>query len=308
METKHFGFIIILIFLSVSIAHSQALVLHHQSGSIDIIAEDFTDEMLTTVQTSRILDDKEQIELWVGISLEHLLEAYTIAAYDEIIFTADDGYQVRLSRQEVYSHTCLLALRKDNRDLASFRLVIPTLREMYWIAELSYIDVVENTMLMDPNILFSAENILKSLPLIIHPLSYSQQKAYLFRRLITNYLPYTYGEYVLKGNDGLERKLDYQSYLKNALVIPHEDGSFDLISPDMPAGMWIKNIAYFQNKAHGIAFFFPNAFSSYEHFSQITGLDFHDTKTEAVTDSGELLDKANDWLNLNELKKIRIIK
>lgn len=305
---KTIGIIVLILFYSCTYLYSQSLILHHSSDSIKLERTDFSDESIVALQTTRISDEQENTDFWEGLLLSEILSEYGISGFDELVFNAADGYQVRLAKEDLESNTSLIAFRQNGESLELLRLIIPEQRDMYWIAGLTDIEIVHRIKPMRPSILYSADNILKDLPKAPHKLSYQPSGGYLFRRLISNKQPFAAGEYLLIGSDGLQRTLDYDKYLKNAYLIPHENGGYDLVSSDMPAGMWIKSIAYIQNKSHEFAFFFLSAFSSEAHFSKISAIELSTSKIKAYAKSGNLLENVQALLFSDEVIKIQVLK
>ncbi len=75
---------------------------------------------------------------------------------------------------------------------------------------------------------------------------------------------------MIVGIDGVKHILDYEEHLKNAVLIKHGN-SFDLQSPDIPAGMWIKKLAYVQ--LFDRAFIFQNEFKGIRELSALLEWD-----------------------------------
>lgn len=105
---------------------------------------------------------------------------------------------------------------------------------------------------------------------------------------------------ILFGQDGVMHRLDFEKYLQHAVLVEN-DGKYDLKSPDMPAGMWIKNIAAIQQLDRIIIFR-----EQFNNFSEVFGL----IKLENIPTKLQI--EQNVFINTNftdkKWEKVRVIK
>ena len=83
--------------------------------------------------------------------------------------------------------------------------------------------------------------------------SFTKAEGYKFSDLVSTIFPLKNQDFILNGNDGVSHRLNYDKYLSKAVLI-YEDGKYSLKSPQMPAGMWIKNLSFVQTEEKGIVF------------------------------------------------------
>ena len=101
--------------------------------------------------------------------------------------------------------------------------------------------------------IFVAENILKNKPIRTNLKPFINVIGFKFYDFVQEVFPILQNEFLLIGKDGIRHKLDFETYLKNAVLVL-EEGNYNLKSPAMPAGMWIKNLSYIQNDERAILF------------------------------------------------------
>jgi len=203
-----------------------------------------------------------------GITIQSILAEFNIERYDELKFTSDDNYMVRIKKADILKHDPILAFKRNDKQLSSekIRLVIPGMRDMFWIQGVVQIETLNSSKMQFPHTLFFAENILSKKDLQIELEPFVDVSGYLFPQLIEDIFPLMQEEILVVGKDGVQHLLDYQKYLKKAVLVANE-GTFNLQSPDMPAGMWIKSIVYVQQFDRAVFFI-----SHFQDLSQIARL------------------------------------
>ena len=90
------------------------------------------------------------------------------------------------------------------------------------------------------------------------------------------------GTHEIPGNE------PFFKYLKNAVLIEN-DNSLDLKSPNMPAGMWIKDLAYVQ--VFDVAVIFQSHFTSLSKVNDL--LNWNNFPDEVILHLGENTMKQN---------------
>jgi hypothetical protein len=224
----------------------------------------------TEKSTHREKDNKVKDEIWTGADLFNILQEFNISDYDQLRFTSEDNYQVRLTKQDIEEYKPIIALKRNGEKLSEdkIRLIVPQIRDMFWIQGIIEISTEKHNEMPVPYYLFIAESILANLPLISDPAPFKEVQGYFFIDLVDKIFPELKGEFLLAGADGVSHKLDFDTYLKNAVLIRTENG-YNLQSPDMPGGMWIKNLAYIQ--IFDRAVFFRNQFSAWHDLTKLLG-------------------------------------
>ncbi|MCD6177596.1 MAG: molybdopterin-dependent oxidoreductase [Candidatus Cloacimonetes bacterium] len=234
--------------------------------------------------THRSDDGEEKDDDWIGIKLIDILQEYSISNYDKICFTSSDNYLVRISKEDILNKKVILALVRNGMTLDNehIRLVIPEIRDMFWIQDISTIKTESISDILFPHTLYFAEPIINKTQIRDELPPFIKVTGYTFPNIMSQVFPFLKDEMLIVGKDGVKHNLDYDKYLKNALLIKNGD-SFDLKSPDMPAGMWIKNLAYVQ--IFDVAVIFKSHFTSLTDVNSI--LNWNSFPAEVILHFGE---------------------
>ncbi|MCK5050605.1 MAG: molybdopterin-dependent oxidoreductase [Candidatus Cloacimonetes bacterium] len=197
--------------------------------------------------THRNKDGEEKDDNWIGVKLTDILNEYNISNYDKLCFISSDNYLVRISKNDILNNESILALVRNGKilDDEHIRLVIPGIRDMFWIQDISTIKTESISDTPFPHTIYFAESILLNTQIRDELPPFVNVSGYTFLEIMSQAFPFLKDEILIVGKDGVKHSLDYDKYLKNAVLIKNGD-SFDLKSPDMPAGMWIKDLAYIQ--------------------------------------------------------------
>ncbi len=259
---------IIVAFILLCITGLQALHVIHENNKYQLALEEFSRYNQQSFITQREKDGETQKDSWEGITILSILAELNIEKYDELKFTSDDNYMVRIKKADILKHDPILAIKRNGKELPpeKIRLVIPGMRDMFWIQGVVQIETRNSNKMQFPHTLFFAENILSKKDLQIELEPFVDVSGYLFPQLIEDIFPLMQEEILVVGKDGVQHLLDYQKYLKKAVLVANE-GTFNLQSLDMPAGMWIKNIAYVQQFDRAVFFI-----SHFQDLSQIARL------------------------------------
>jgi hypothetical protein len=298
---------IIVAFILFCIAGLQALQVIHENNEYRLTSEEFSQFTQRSFTTQREKDSEAKKDNWEGITVLSILAEFNIEEYDELKFTSDDNYIVRIKKADILKHNPILAFKRNGKELPpeKIRLVIPGMRDMFWIQGVVYIEILNSNKMQFPHTLFIAENILSKKDLQTELEPFIDVSGYRFQQLIEDIFPLMQEEILVVGKDSVQHFLDYQKYLKNAVLVANE-GSFNLQSPDMPAGMWIKNIAYVQQFDRAV--FFK---SHFKDISQVTLLlDWHDipAKITIITVNKRQEINSNTGFNNSKWEEVECIK
>jgi len=260
---------LILLTILLSIFSSlMALTLKTAEQSYLLDTDDIYVAFPTEMATEKEKDGELIKRLWKGIKLEDILKKYNLTDYDQVKFSSDDNYQVRLTKEEIITHDPLIALYLNGEELEGNRLIIPGMPGMYWISDVSLIETEVQAHFSLPGMFQFAEGYLDDLELIKNPEPFIDVEGYYLPQLLQMVMPSMEGQYLLIGRDGISHLLDFNDYLAKAVLVKSENG-YILQSPQMPGGMWIKNLAYIQKG--DIAIIFRSQFSSWEEVRTLTG-------------------------------------
>ena len=140
---------------------------------------------------------------------------------------------------------------------------------MYWISDIAFIETESAFQLDLPRNLIFAEPIFETMQATDLP-PFKSARGYKFSHLIGSILPHSTSFYI-SGRDGVSHIYSYDEYLSEAVLIEN-DGKFDLKSVQMPAGMWIDDIAIIVVEKTAIVF--QNQFENSGEIAEL--LEFYD--------------------------------
>jgi len=262
------NFIIISLLLSSFILSS--ITLFDGENTFDLSLEKLQSYELTEMKTHRVKNEKVKDDVWLGAALEDILTEFKVTDFDQMKFTSEDNYQVRLTKQEIEEYSPIIALMRNDNSLneEKLRLVVPQIRDMFWIQGIVSIATEKKNELPFPHTLFVAEQIISTLEIISDPAPFTKVNGYKFIDLVAGVFPMLQSEFLLISADGVSHKLDFEKYLRNAVLVINDD-KLNLQSPDMPGGMWIKNLAYIQMFDRAV--FFKDQINNLHNLSKLLG-------------------------------------
>jgi len=260
-----------------------------------------------TINTHRSKDGEELYDKWVGVLLKDILNEYEITDFDKLCFTSIDNYLVRVSKDNIINNNCILAIKRNDKMLSDdhIRLVIPNLRDMFWIQDINTIKTESISDVPFPHTIYFASTIIQDTPLRKELPPFINVEGYTFTEIMDKAFPFLKDEILLIGKDGIKHSLDYEKYLKNAILVKNEH-SFDLKSPDMPAGMWIKDIAYIQ--IFDVALIFNTRFESLGEVNEL--VNWNILPDEVLLSSSKDNKKVSSKLSFNneQWKEVKWLK
>ena len=268
--------LVLIIFIKLS-----SITIIHQNNEYEL--KSFEQFESVEIQTFREKKSKKNTENWQGIALIQILDKFEIKNYEEIKFLSSDNYLIRLKRKDIINFNPIIAIYRNGEKLSEdkLRLIIPEMRDMFWIRNLERIETVIDPEILFPRTIFIAENILKYKSLRTNLKPFKNAVGFKFNDLLADVFPILQNEFLLIGNDGIRHKLDYETYLQDAVLVL-EDGNYDLKSPEMPAGMWIKNLSYIQDNERAILFL--RNFESWAEIKKILNWQNLPEKMQITTD------------------------
>jgi len=231
------------------------------------------------LETTRNKDGKVINDRWIGVRILDILKEFKITNYDQLCFISSDNYLVRISKEDILNSNAILALERNDKELKeeNIRLIVPDMRDMFWIQDISRIKTEFISNMAFPHTIFFAESILDRIQIRDELPPFVKVSGYTFTEIMSEVFPFLKDEVLLVGKDGVKHSLDFEKYLKNAVLIKNES-SFDLKSPNMPAGMWIKNLAYVQ--IFDVAVVFQQHFTSLSEVSEL--LNWNSIPSEVI--------------------------
>ncbi len=249
--SRHYRTLVIFCILtfcgSVLLSAEPRLSIKCNDQTIELTREQLQQMDAIQIETSREKKGLTITENWTGIQVAQLTQLLGRPDFLSVILRSDDNYQVRLSREELEQSSAVIAWAKDGKTLndGATRLIVPNMRAMYWIFNPSRIIFETEKSAIKPTALILLNSLEASLTYQEKLTPFEKDSGYRFKDIALTAFPDVRGNFRLIAQDGITHVLDYQTYLENAIVAENGD-SLNLKSPDMPAGMWIKNLVYIQ--------------------------------------------------------------
>ncbi|MCD4796885.1 MAG: hypothetical protein K8R49_06950, partial [Candidatus Cloacimonetes bacterium] len=220
------------------------------------------------VETHREKDGDPKDDVWRGRSLKSILNELNITDFDHLKFTSGDNYLVRLKKEQIEKYDPIIALYRNEKKLdpANIRLVISGMSDMFWIKNIVSIKTASLSDIPFPRKIYFAEAIIKTKQIRKKLSPFVDVQGYTLKEIAYEAFPFLQDEILIVGIDGVKHIMDYEKHLKNAVLVKNGN-SFNLQSPDIPAGMWIKKLAYVQ--------FFDRALvfqNEFKNIGEVSGL------------------------------------
>lgn len=217
-------------------------------------------------------ENKMNIE---GVSLKDVLSSkgIEITSYNSIRAVAGDGYSIEIP-QEVLSQRNIILAYKMNGDFLKdksrpIRVVIPNERAMYWAR-----NVVEIVLLKEKNTVETGKIVfLETAYKLIPQTKYMYQDSYDMvvpvKDLLSAYCPDCESDLNFVCRDSLKKSETKENALLSFIKISGK-GSPLFLSPDLPGGMFVKNIHFF--KQNNVCFYSLEKNISIAEIMKNTGL------------------------------------
>ena len=215
--------------------------------------KEFDMEEITTVRQK---NDEEQKDLWSGVRLKVVMQKYGLTNSESLEFLAHDKYLIRLNQDEIAKYNPLIAFERNGKKLdeSKIRLISEEMPEMYWIANLHRITPIKEIVITEPVNIYPYHTIINRIRLHDNPKPFVNVKGYKLNDIVT-YFTRTSDIYIrLVSKDGLEQILPYSTYFNDAYLIVDND-KFSIHAPDMPTGMWQKDIMLIDVNGNNVFFY-----------------------------------------------------
>ena len=198
-------------------------------------------------QTVREKDGEIRRDAWQGFRFDAWLKANACEAYKVIRFESADRYMVSFSKTEFDTLACWLTFSQNGETFPeqSLRLIFPGLRDMKWVRGLDRVVLENFDPLKMPTKFEFLDQRLKEETLLQDPPPFVNTKGYYFADLLPLSARGDTCSVVLYSADGMKLALEYPKHLEGAILEATDEG-FNLKSPRIPGGMWLKNIIYIQ--------------------------------------------------------------
>ncbi len=199
------------------------------------------------VETVREKDGELRRDIWQGIRFDLWLKPRLLDAFNVIRFESEDRYMVSLSKAEWDTLACWLVFGQGGKvfEEQSLRLIFPALRDQKWVRGLDRVVLENFDPLKLPARFEFLDQKLSADKLVQDPAPFVNAKGYYFKDLLPLSAREKSCPVVLYSQDGMKLALDYPFHLEGAILEVTDDG-FNLKSPQIPGGMWLKRIIFIQ--------------------------------------------------------------
>jgi hypothetical protein len=220
-----------------------------ESTDIELTVEEIKDIEPVTVDATAVSSSGEENQYTVtGPLFDDLLKKYGKSQKDlaAIRLVAGDGYSIEVPPEVLQSRDLILAHTIDGQPLDEktkpIRAVIPEERAMYWIRNLVKIEVLESAPQAEVGKVYILETLISQANAEDYTYYESTDRAVKVEELLAllglDNLPDT-ASFV--ASDGFEKNEQMDIFSKGYIKFTGEDAPL-FLSPDLPKGMYIKNI------------------------------------------------------------------
>jgi hypothetical protein len=198
--------------------------------------------------TSKEVDGETVINTWKGIRFDTWLKEQNLGDFAVIKFLSGDRYEVKFNKAEWDTLTCFLAHTGEGNIFPNeqLRIIFPHLRSMYWVRDVKRISLEHYKEIPIPVKFYSLAEFLSKQELVQDPKPFVKMKGYRFDDFVGKLSDLPIKDVVIYSRDGLIQTLVYPSQLAGAVLELTEEGTYNVKSPQIPGGMWMKNISYIQ--------------------------------------------------------------
>lgn len=199
------------------------------------------------VTTIRVKDEETKTDTWQGIRFDHWLRANLEQPFKIIRLESADRYLVSFSLAKFDTLASWLVFAQNGKTFPDegLRVIFPSLRDMKWVRDLDRVVLEDFDPLGMPSRFEFLDQRLDSSALQKDPAPFINMNGYYFADLLPLSARKDTMGVILYSADGMKLTLEYPRHLENAVIEPTDDG-FNLKSPAIPGGMWLKNIVYIQ--------------------------------------------------------------
>jgi len=218
---------------------------------------DLNESQLTEIITTREKNDIVKKDIWKGVKLFTLLELHKKVEFDAIEFYAGDNYFISLKKADITpENSPIIAIRRNETNLNEdkYRLIGNDIPEMYWISDIIKIKLTQSYKVEEPSIIYPYHTIVSRLRLYSAPEPFVDIKAYKIWDIVSKFAGSSNTKVRIVSKDGLEQILDFSPYLRDSYLAV-KDNKFSVYAPNMPTGMWQKDILLIQVGSNMVFFY-----------------------------------------------------
>lgn len=240
---------LLLILIILIIGDLSALVIVDKLGvSHDFSYESFVKQTPGQFTTSREKDGVINSYTWSGIRFDQWLKRAKLGDFAKIRFISNDKYEVSFSKAQWDTLSCWLVWAEGGKIFPKdqLRIIFPHLREMHWVRDIHQVILEDFKKISLPDKFISMAMFLQQQPLEVNPEPFVKASGYRFDQFLAMLSERDLKDVILYSKDGLIQNLQYPLHLEGAILEPDDQGGYNLKSPQVPGGMWLKDIVYLQ--------------------------------------------------------------
>lgn len=198
--------------------------------------------------TSKEVDGEQVINTWKGIRFDTWLKEQKLGDFAIIRFLSNDRYAVSFNKAEWDTLTCYLAYEGEGKIFPKeqLRIIFPHLRSMHWVRDVRQVFLENHKQVPLPVKFIPIADFFEGQKLLSDPKPFVRMQGYRFDDFIGELSDAPIKDVVIYSRDGLVQNLSYPSQLAGAVLELGDDGRYNLKSPQIPGGMWMKDIVYLQ--------------------------------------------------------------
>ena len=206
--------------------------------------------------TIRTRNGEDRKDIWSGIRFTDIQKKWRLTESQVIQFLAHDRYLIMLNQSQIAEFDPIIAVARNSRPLdnTQFRLVSDDMPEMFWVANLRRITPIKEIVIPEPVTIYTYHTILPQVRLHENPEPFTGVKGYRLWDIVSIFSRTSSVTIRLVSKDGLEQIIDFQEYLRDAVLVVEGD-VFSIQSPSMPSGMWLKDIMLIEVNAMAVFFY-----------------------------------------------------
>lgn len=200
------------------------------------------------LKTTREKDGIVRLNNWQGFRFDIWLKQQKLGDFATIRFESSDRYLVTLEKSEFDSLESYIVIAQDGIPFEEYmlRLIFPTLREMQWIKGLDRVVLESFHPLIRPTRFFLLQDTLKKYTLQKDLKPFVNIEGYYLSDVLMDLSPAEEKKVILYSRDGLKQSLTYPLHLQGAVLEKTPEDLYNLKSPQIPGGMWMKDLVYLQ--------------------------------------------------------------
>lgn len=220
-----------------------------ESTDIEVMVTEIKDLESVTIDATSVSSSGEENQFTVtGPLFDDLLKKYgkSQGGLVGIRLVAGDGYSIEVPADVLQSRDLILAHTIDGQPLDEktrpIRVIIPDERAMYWIRNLVKIEVLEGTLKAEVGRIFILETLISQTAAEDYTYYESTDRAVKVDELLALLdIDVLLDTASFIASDGFEKNEQLDVFSKGYMKFTGEDAPI-FLSPDLPKGMYIKNI------------------------------------------------------------------